>query len=274
MATVWKCTNEQYHADFSRVSSTMLKTAWKSPTEYRKRYLDVPRLEDTKSDAFALGSAVHCRVLEPDQFDKLFATRPPGIDGRTKDGKEALAKFRLSAIGKTELTQEQLIKATAMSKAVLADAVAAPLLEGSIKERAIIWEEDGQPCKCKPDIFIEHPDEDYDILLDLKTSEDPSPEAWCSGSGYNPIRKYRYDLQLYHYSRGVTALTGRPCAAGVIVVGTTEPFDVFVYSVTGWLAVGERHWNRAMDWIRHGMDMSWRRPEQTAITPSEPMQWD
>lgn len=273
---VWECTNDEYHADTSKIGSTMLKTVLRSPKEYRMRYVDDTWPEEGDKDALILGSALHCRVLEPDKFDSLFCVRPEGIDGRTKAGKERLAEFRLGAMGKTELTDKMYDKAVAMADAILAVSYIRPWIEEGIKEQAIVWAEDGFDfeCKCKPDIFLPRPDNDSDLILDIKTAADPTPECFESGSPSNPIRKFGYDLQAAHYSWGQAAQTGRLCAFGLIVVGKAQPHDVFVYSITDFIECGDAKRRRAMALIRDGEEAGWQRPEQQGVIRLQPSKWD
>jgi hypothetical protein len=273
MAEIWTCSNDQYHSD-PRVGSTMLKTALYSPAEYRRRYVDENRLIDDPSDALILGSAFHCLVLEPENFNSLFCCRPPNIDGRTTDGKEKLAAFRLVTVGKTELTAKLDKQAKSMAAAALAESVVVDLLKDAVKEQAIVWDEDGIACKCKPDLFIPRPDQSSDLILDLKSADDPTPECFGSPSSFSPIRKYRYDLQMYHYSRGVALRTGRPCSAGLIVTGKSDPWDTYLYDLTPWLEIGYKWWQKAMNVVRTGPELKWRRPEQDIINQLSPSQWD
>ncbi len=268
MANQWKCTNAEYHADTDRIGSSMLKTILKSPRDYYERFVAKTR-EDKPSDEMILGSAVHCLVLEPDNFDNLFACRPEGIDGRTKQGKEDLAKWRLSAVGKQELTQDANVKAHAIAASVLAAPAVKPLLEGGVREQAITWQEGDLTFKLKADILHTGWSFESDLVVDIKTSSDPSPEAWLSDSGFAPIPKYRYDMQMAHYCRGVTEFTGKRCDAGFIVVGTSHPYDVFVYGMAtpgegvGWLECGALWRQRAIDTLRYCRERNtWLHPAQ------------
>lgn len=273
-ARIWECDNKTYHADNTKVGSSMLKVAIRSPAEYRRRYIDVPPLPAETTPAMTLGSALHCLVLEPENFDSLFCCRPAGIDGRTKEGKEALAKFRLSAIGKEELTIEQHEQAKAMANAVLAESQVADMLAEAVFERAILWEDGEMICKCKTDIFIPRPELDSDLILDLKTSDDPTPETWSRGGSFAPIPKYRYDLQGAHYRAGVSALTGRPASFGLVVVGKDEPHDVYLYDLAEWMEIGDHYRAIAMRAIATGAITGWRRPEQGTVIKLFPSAWD
>lgn len=279
-ATVWRCSNREYHADKTRIGSSMMKVALDSLRDYHDLYVGKDRLgqplrvqEPTKE--MILGSLTHCLVLEPKNLTAEFTCRPDGIDGRTTKGKEDLAKWRASSIGKQEVDSDMMAKAQAMAAAVLNDPVVRELLPGAIIERSILWEENGLQLKCRPDWFWDRFDMDSDLHLDLKTSDDPTPEAWCRGGSWCPMQKYRYDLQVSaHYTAGIERLTGKPCCSGVIVVGKSAPHDVYVYDTTEWREIGEFHRQRAMQWIIAGPTTGWRRPEQAGVTKLVPGKFD
>ena len=274
MASAWQCTNNEYHADLNKIGSTMLKTAIVSPAEYYGRYV-AKTIPNEQTPAMTLGSAVHCLVLEPEKFSSLFCCRPEGIDGRTKEGKVVLAEFRLKSLGKLELTSDQKKQADAMAAAVLRHPLVHQICDDAIRERAIVWEEDGLEFKCKPDWFIERPDLERDLHLDLKTSDDPTPENWDSSSRWSPMVKYGYDLQVAaHYPIGIEAMTGRGCDSGLVVVGASEPHDVFLYDTTPWRAQGEDRRAQAIRSIRECSESGvWERPEQEIVTILSPKVW-
>lgn len=275
-AQVWEVSNAVYHADMGKIGASMLRTALDSPAEYHARYI-ARTLVDEPTKAKTLGSLVHCFVLEPAKYAEIFCCRPPGIDGRTKDGKEALAKFRAESLGKIEVDAELRDQAKAMAAAVLAHPILKELLPAAIIERGIVWEEAGLTFKCRPDWFIPRPTWDTDLHVDLKTSDDPYPETWLSKSSWNPMRKFGYDLQVAaHYPVGIEAFTGRPCVSGVCVVGNKPPYDAFLYETTSHRNCGMAWRQKAIQAVLSCRETSvWRRPEQDAITVlPEPEPWN
>jgi len=276
MAETWNVSNAEYHADTTKIGSSMLKTALESPHLYRRRFVDDPPLTGKRSESMALGSALHCLVLEPDKFPSLFVVKPE-VDGRTREGRAANADFALNAIGKDLLSADQYEKAKRMANAVLAEPLVQELMDGAIVERGIVWEEGGLVLKCKPDIFVPGYADEEDLHLDIKSSSDPSPENWKSLSDFSPIFKYRYDMQVAaHYTAGIEALTGRPCLSGVIVVGSEEPHDVYIYPMTTYRECGEAWRQKALSIIRHCRETGvWRRPEQDFVSDMPaPGQWN
>jgi hypothetical protein len=60
--------------EIKALSHSMLSCLAQSPMEYKMRYVDdPPTLPPKDSAAFAMGHAVHCLALEPDQFEGRFA---------------------------------------------------------------------------------------------------------------------------------------------------------------------------------------------------------
>lgn len=273
-AELWNVTETEYHADCSKLGSTMIKLALKSPAKYRRCFVDENALAQKTTPDMTLGSAVHCLTLEPEKFLLRFCVKPE-VDGRTTKGKEIKAKYALQSMGKLELTESAYEGAKAMANALLSDDLVHEMVHTGILEQAVVWDEDGIRCKCKPDIFLRRPGLPTDLILDIKTAEDPSPECFGSGSAFSPIRRFRYDMQLYHYTRGIQDLVGRPCAAGLIVVGKDEPFDVYLYDLTPWMQLGELWWQRGMEIIRTCRESGvWRREEQGRVITLSPTEWD
>lgn len=286
-ATVWDCTESQYNQDNRFVRATALKHALSSPAEYKARYVDTPpTLTDEASSAMLLGQIVHCLVFEPDEFERRYAVRPPGCDGRKAKGtpeRDAYDRYVLSAMSKIDIgravrePEELMRKAYAMRDAVLTEPDVADLISRGVKERALTWTDDETllECKLRCDVFLERPGMEHDLILDLKTSADPTPEEWARGGAFCPLRKFHYDLQGAHYVDGYRRYTGKPCNFGFIVVGNKVP-DVFLYEMDPeWIAIGECKRRTALRNVAHGMKTGqWRRPDQGKIITLVPTQWD
>jgi hypothetical protein len=279
-ASIWDVTNAEYHADNTKVGSTMLNDFLYSPATYYGKYVGKdkdgnPLIPHEQTRDMLLGSVTHCLILEPDQFSKLYACRPEGIDGRTTRGKDELAKWRASAIGKEEIDAGILEQATAMAKAVLTNPMVSDLTMFAIRERAIICQDptSGIWQKCKADWFIAKIDQDTDLHLDLKTSDDPTPEAWEKPWG--PMAKFGYSLQVAsHYPAVIEDLTGRLCASGVVVVGKAAPHDVYVYDTTAWRLDGETKRRSALDGLAECIASgNWTRYEQCEPYKLSPPTW-
>jgi exodeoxyribonuclease VIII len=97
-----------------------------------------------------------------------------------------------------------------MREAVMAHPIARALLQGrpGVAERSVYWidKETGELCRCRPDFW-----RDDDIVVDLKTTEDASPEGFAKS-----IANWSYDTQAAFYRDGCAAV-GRPLRAFVFL---------------------------------------------------------
>ena len=92
----------QYHADRAIGHSGIVKML-KSPAHLRE-YLDHPHMP---TPAMAFGTAVHTFVLEQERFADEFVVAEK-FDRRTKEGKEAAARFEEANQGKALITSEEM----------------------------------------------------------------------------------------------------------------------------------------------------------------------
>jgi hypothetical protein len=264
-ASIWECSNKEYHADHSKIGASMLKVAVESPRDYFRRFVaDQPIEVNAQTPAMLLGSAVHAMFLEPEKFDAQFAVRPD-VDGRTTEGKKRMAEFGLAAMGKAVITAEVASQARDIVDSLYQEPLVVGWRAKAICEQAIIWEEGGLTFKCRPDMFVPDSPCPPGTIIDLKVSEDPTPECWLNAGAYGPMRKFRYDIQVAHYCAGVETLhAGQPvfCLA---VVGKNPPHDVYCYIANAWLAPGTLLRQRAIEAILDGPLTEWRRPEQGCI---------
>lgn len=276
MASVIECTNEQYHAR-SEVGASMLKTILYSPEDYRDFYVAHTRkFEQTKS--MLLGSLVHCLILEPKNYESIYAVEP-AVDGRTTDGKKIKAEFALKSLGKQIVDAKMDKKARAIANRALSEPMVQEFIEGAIIERAVVSvdEKTGIEIKCKADIFRERPDLDSDVHIDIKTAQKPKPYQRGDGTwAWKPMTDLRYDLSVAaHYPQIISDLTGRPCSAGVISIGIKEPYPVFYLDVTSYWQCGEAWRRLALDRLAQCRETGlWRDPLQDSVVHATPSQYD
>ena len=94
--------NEDYHADRSYVSASMLKTFRKSPRLYEANYVTETIVRDAPSAAMRLGSLIHCAALEPDELEQRYVVNQ--FDSRrTKAYKEWEAEEQREIISDSEM---------------------------------------------------------------------------------------------------------------------------------------------------------------------------
>ena len=125
--------NEVYHAH-SAISHSKLELFRRRPISYYRRFIAKTVARPEPTEAFRLGSAAHCAVLEPATFWDRYALRPEGIDRRTKDGKIAFAEFEAANVGKTVITQDEAGSVQEMTAAVKHHPLASQLLAAGLPE--------------------------------------------------------------------------------------------------------------------------------------------
>ena len=204
----------QYHAEKAIGHSGIVKML-KSPAHLRE-YLDHPH---QPTPAMAFGTAVHTYVLEQDRFAEEFVVAEK-FDRRTKEGKEAAARFEEANQGKIVITSEEMATLTLVQRAVFAHQGAARLLSVGDAELSAFWTnaDTGLNCKCRPDWF------NGEAIVDLKTCVD------ASSSGFSKsIANFGYDIQAAYYVDGIKAVTGMELPFLFVAVEKDAPHAVAVY---------------------------------------------
>lgn len=125
---------------------------------------------------------------------------------------------------RTVLSAEQWDQLHRMRDAVMAHPAASALLTKvpGKAELSVYWNDPatGVLCRCRPDWWRED-----DVLVDLKTCEDASPEGFAKS-----MANWRYDVQAPFYLDGVRQATGRkPRGFVFVAVEKKAPFAVGVY---------------------------------------------
>ncbi|MCA1176669.1 MULTISPECIES: PD-(D/E)XK nuclease-like domain-containing protein [unclassified Pantoea] len=184
--------NEAYHSG-PGVSKSQLDDIAIDPSFYRWR--QKAPIDDDKKSALNMGSALHCLLLEPDEFDKRFIIAPE-FNRRTNQGKADEQAFlkEVSNMGMTVLDAEQGRKLTLMRESVLAHHGALFFLESEGHcESSIYWNdpETEELCRIRPDKFLTN----TPTLIDIKKV--------CDMSRFSRhIEEFRYHVQDAFYREG------------------------------------------------------------------------
>ena len=217
-----KETNAEYHADLTHYSHSMFKVFRQSPALFEAYYVTRTLTRPSPTPAMQLGSLVHTLALEPEEFDDLYMVAEGCKDRRSNKWKSAVDAA--SGMGMEAVLTSQVADARNMAQAVLNHPLAAKLLSlDGVGEQSIRWTgENDLPLKCKPDWLAEN----GDFLLDInfKTSCDPTPDAFAK-----QMCNLGYHRGIAHYNEGCVHEHGRPVKSVLIVVGNTQPHDVYVY---------------------------------------------
>lgn len=233
-------TNEQYHADTSRISKSGVDEINRSPAHYYNKYLDPNRLRKPPTEAFRRGSIFHKLVLEPDDFKNEYVILPASApayptetqwkaENPSKETRQAIEFWRQLTTSKpnhTMITIEEYELAQRMRDAVMRHTSARELfeLQGVAEETILFTDPDtGAPCKCRPDWRVRQ-----GIIVDLKSTKDASPEAF-GRAAYN----YRYHVQSPFYVDGTNASFGHEAVQEFVFVAVESepPYGVGVYFI-------------------------------------------
>ena len=147
--------SEDYHAT-DAISHSKLEVFRRRPALYKKRFIDKTVPAPT-STAFAVGSALHCAVLEPNLFASRYTIKPEGMERRSNAGKAAWAAWEAAHVGVEILEPEDMASVQAMAKAVREHETAAALLASGLPE--VSWRANVAglplPAQCRTDWFNE-----------------------------------------------------------------------------------------------------------------------
>ena len=171
---------------------------------HAKEQMDHPR---SSTPAPRFGQAVHCGGLEPAVFAEEW-TGPPinpktkkAWDRRTKEGKIHWAALE-EQYGENVLNAKDWDAGHAMKDALYAHPIAREILTGEgVNEVTLVWDDPvtGQRCKGMIDrltTFQGHP-----AIVDLKTTEDASPEGFS-----RQVARYNYHVQNAYYCWGAQTI--------------------------------------------------------------------
>ena len=188
-------THDNYYQDTEYVTNSMLsKISEKSPL-YLQHWL---QNKPEPSAAMKLGSALHCKFLTPELYDKQWV-KAPDVDKRTKAGKEIWEKF-ISEHDKNQiLTQTDSDTIECMSQSLNKNKSIINLFQNGQPESIVCFEDEvtGMKCKCMIDYIIMS--DVNKIIIDLKTTND------ASNNFINSIFKFKYHKQAAFYMDAVGA---------------------------------------------------------------------
>tara|TARA_R110002012_G_scaffold2179_1_gene10418 strand:- start:4727 stop:5587 length:861 start_codon:yes stop_codon:yes gene_type:complete len=155
--------DETYFADKKYVTNSMLKNLLTGSTLDINHYLNAERSE---TESLIVGSAFHCLLLEPEEFNKRYVYEPK-FDKRTKVGKEAYAEFEKTLDGKKPVPEKYEDIFTSMLMNLRTHKAAQSLLASTKNKEVIHFFKDkktGLECKGKVDA------EGDDFIIDVKTT--------------------------------------------------------------------------------------------------------
>lgn len=237
-------TNEEYHAS-EGVSKSFL-WAMETQTPYLAKY---GKREDKPQ--FALGTAAHVAILEPERLESLILRGPD--DRRGNKWKEAQDFATYS--GKTLLVSGDydmalMIRDVAATVPELDmmrevdDDGNGPMVETSCYH---VDEETGLTVRCRPDIYSPK----HKLILDVKNMADASPEGWERDTG-----KFGYHVQDALYEDVWGNGSGYDVEGfWFLVFEKSEPPQVAMYEIDAAAAAeGHARYRRALKRTKECMD--------------------
>ncbi|EAM0982402.1 exonuclease VIII [Salmonella enterica] len=221
--------NEAYHAG-PGVSKSQLDDIAVCPAFYQ--WSKAAPVDTEKTKALDMGTALHCRLLEPDEFKNRFIIAPE-FNRRTTAGKEEEKAFleNCANSGKTVMTAEEGRKLELMYGSVMAHPGCRALLEAEGKtESSIYWTdtETGELCRIRPDKFLTN----SPLILDVKKVADMSRFA-------RHVEEFRYHVQAAMYCEGWKAYSGETPRFAFLAV--SESIDCGKYPVHLYILEDEHH---------------------------------
>jgi hypothetical protein len=207
--------DETYHRGSPGVSKSGLWTIHtKTPAHFQFG-------ERKETEAFQMGSAIHCAILEPEAFESRYVRGPDDRRGnKWTDACAAAAHY-----GTTCLVSKDYDEALLYREAAHLHPIVRKLTTNAKVETAAfaIDDETGEIIKCKPDVF----NEGLNIIADLKSSVSASREDFAKS-----ITNYGYHVQEAMYSDVWTQAGGTALDGFVfIVIEKSAPFLVAVYEI-------------------------------------------
>ncbi|MDX7835529.1 PD-(D/E)XK nuclease-like domain-containing protein [Aeromonas caviae] len=211
LGRVFGLSNEEYHAG-PGVSKSQLDQIAESPATYI--WAKNAPVDEEKLKAFDMGSAIHCLLLEPDEFKDRFIIAPP-FNRRTNAGKEAEAEFlaNCAELGKTVMDAEEGRKLYLMRDSVMAHPDARWLLEQEgHSEASFYWidPETQELCRIRPDRHLSN----HPIMIDVKSVDD-------MGRFERHVEDFRYHVQDAMYSEGFHRVMGEEPEFVFLAVSTS-----------------------------------------------------
>ena len=184
--------NAEYHSG-PGISKSQLDMVALSPALLK--WQESAPVDEEKLQALDMGTALHCLLLEPDEFDKRFIVAP-AFNRRTTAGKAAEAEFLAECygMGMTVMDAEQGRKLKLMRDSALAHPAARWLLEAEGHcEASIYWNDDetGELCRIRPDKFLKW----QPVVIDVKKVADMNRFA-------THVAEFRYHVQDAYYREG------------------------------------------------------------------------
>jgi len=208
--------DETYFADNMYVTNSMLKTLLTGSTYNLEHYLNS---ENKETESLLVGSAFHCYLLEPNEFDSRYVYEPK-FDKRTKAGKEAYAEFEKTLEGRKPIPEHyQKAFEKIMERLESHDNAREMIKDAKDREVIHFWEDVKTGLKCKGKVDAEG----KDFILDIKTTSKKADMV--------DFQKYAHDYMLAQQADYYIKGTGKKDFY-FIVFEMKAPYNIGVYKMS------------------------------------------
>lgn len=237
--------NAEYHADTARPSKSMLSTLLDRPSTYYKRYLAPHEERQAYKNAkhLVLGDAVHCKVLEPDEFWNRYHL----VQTQSRVTKAFRESQFLHPL-LTCLTIPEYDMICQMAEALWNDKHARIYLELSGKAERTFYYTDpktGIELKARPDYISDN----STYILDIKTCRSINPFYFT-----RDCDEYKYWLSPEIINNAVESVRGKRPEAYVFLCvenrGEKSPDTAIYYADIDFLEMGERKLKEALSTLK------------------------
>jgi hypothetical protein len=231
---------EEYLSKKDHIAASDIKSFLNSPAKYY--YEKYVRKEKEEKKHLTLGSAIHELILEPHLFKTNYVIFPK-VDGRTKEGKTAMEKFKEISEGKTILNEDEMEMINGIAKNAMNNHTLVELLKDSYREVSCytVDEKTGLKIRMRPDILPQT----KRILGDLKSCLDSSPKKFKSD-----CYTYGYSISAAYYGD----FLGRENYL-FIACAKTPPYEVALYVLNDEMVqYGREQYRMGLDLIKFCTD--------------------
>lgn len=180
------------------------------------------------SEALLWGSALHCRLQEPEEFTRRYRRGP--VNPKTGEQYGATTAAFKDAVEEARAQGLELYRDAwnldAMCEAVRSHPDTRRILDGRpLVEATVLWTDKGSGllCKARPDNL----NITAGVFLDIKTAESAHPGDFMASAA-----TYGYFDQIAHYGAGLKAVFGRDFDGYLIPVEKKPYHAVGCYAVT------------------------------------------
>jgi len=204
------CTNEEYHGDKGRLSSSNYKLLLKNPADFYEECILGKRREVSKSlqNVFDEGSYAHALILEPEVIAEEFAF----FEGWRKAGKDWTAfKEDEANASKIIMSKPQKVRVEGWVENYKKRDVAVELVSGGFAEYSVAGDFLGIPSKARADYI----NIDKGYIADVKTTAYDTDVESFRGT----MNDLSYDLSAALYTKLFADHYGKPFDFYFIVLG-------------------------------------------------------